>query len=84
MTHEQVLAKVKQILQADFRVSADRVTPDAAFRGGLGLDSLDAVDLIYLLSKEFGLKPDIEQFRDLDTVQKVVEFLAKKSQEKAT
>ena len=38
MTHEQVLAKVKQILQADFRVSPDRVTPDAAFRGGLGLD----------------------------------------------
>ena len=82
MTREQVLVKVKQILQADFRIEADRVTPDAAFRGGLGLDSLDAVDLIYLLSKEFGLKPDIESFRDLDTVQKVVEYLAAKSESK--
>lgn len=79
MTHDEVLAKVKQILQADFRVAPERVTPDASFRGALGLDSLDAVDLIYLLSKEFGLKPDIESFRDLDTVQKVVEYLASKS-----
>jgi acyl carrier protein len=83
MTHEQVLAKVKQILQADFRVAPERVTPDASFRGGLGLDSLDAVDLIYLLSKEFGLKPDLEQFRDLDTVQKVVEYLAAKFEKPA-
>lgn len=80
MTHDEVLAKVKQILQADFRVAPERVTPDASFRGSLGLDSLDAVDLIYLLSKEFGLKPDLESFRDLDTVQKVVEYLASKSQ----
>ena len=40
------------------------------------------MDLIYLLSKEFGLKPDIESFRDLDTVQKVVEYLARKSEGK--
>jgi acyl carrier protein len=82
MTREQVLVKVKQILQADFRVPAERITPDAAFRGSLGLDSLDAVDLIYLLSKEFGLKPDIESFRDLDTVEKVVAYLASKSEAK--
>jgi acyl carrier protein len=75
MTQEQVLARLKEILQADFRIPADKVTPASTFRGDLGLDSLDAVDLIYLVSREFGLKADVEAFRDLDTVQKVAAYL---------
>jgi acyl carrier protein len=77
MTQEQVLARLKQVLQSDFRIAPDKVTPDATFRGTLAMDSLDAVDLIYLVSREFGLKPDVEAFRDLDTVQKVVDHLVK-------
>jgi acyl carrier protein len=77
MTQEQVLARLKQVLQADFRIAPEKVTPDATFRGTLAMDSLDAVDLIYLVSREFGLKPDVEAFRDLDTVQKVVDHLVK-------
>lgn len=76
MTQEQVLTRLKEILQADFRIPGDKVTPQATFRGDLGMDSLDAVDLIYLVSREFGLKPDVDAFRDLDTVQKVVGYLA--------
>ena len=75
MTQEQVLARLKEILQADFRIPADKVRLEATFRGDLGMDSLDAVDLIYLVSREFGLKADVEAFRDLDTVQKVVAYL---------
>ena len=76
MTEDQVLARLKEILQADFRVAPELVTPDATFRGSLAMDSLDTVDLIYLCCREFGLKPDVEAFRDLDTVQKVVKHLA--------
>jgi acyl carrier protein len=75
MTQEQVLARLKQILEADFRIAPDKVTPDASFRGTLAMDSLDAVDLIYLVSREFGLKPNVEAFQSLDTVQKVVDHL---------
>ncbi|MBK7864953.1 MAG: acyl carrier protein [Archangiaceae bacterium] len=79
MTQEQVLARLKQILQADFRIAPDKVTPEATFRGTLAMDSLDVVDLIYLVSREFGLKPDVEAFADLDTVQKVVAHLSQKA-----
>jgi acyl carrier protein len=77
MTHDEVLAKLKEILQADFRVPPEKVVPTATFRGQLGMDSLDAVDLIYLLGKAFNVKADVESFRDLDTVQKVVDYLVK-------
>ena len=75
MTHEQVLVRLKEVLQADFRIAPDKVTPEATFRGTLGMDSLDAVDLIYLVSREFGTRADVEAFRDLHTVQKVVDYL---------
>jgi len=75
MTHDEVLSELKEILQADFRVAPEKVTWEASFRGALGLDSLDAVDLIYLVGKRFGVSATIEAFRDLHTVRKVVDYI---------
>ena len=52
----------------DFKVSAAKITPEATFRGTLGLDSLDAVDLIYLVGKTFGIKARVDSFAELHTV----------------
>lgn len=78
MTDAEVLAKIRQILQTDFKVPEAKITPQATFRGTLGLDSLDAVDLIYLVGKTFGMKPSIEEYKDLHTVQSVVEHVLRK------
>ncbi|MGA9523958.1 MAG: acyl carrier protein [Myxococcaceae bacterium] len=75
MTHEDVMARLKEILQSDFRIPAEKITPEATFRGTLGLDSLDAVDLIYLVGKQFGVKAEVDDFRDLHSVQSVVNFV---------
>ena len=78
MTDAEVLAKIREILLADFKVPQEKITPQATFRGNLGLDSLDAVDLIYLIGKAFGIKPSIEEYKDLHTVQSVVEHVKRK------
>jgi acyl carrier protein len=77
MTEEEVRAKLTEILVRDFRVPKERVVPTASFRGSLGLDSLDAVDLIYLIKKTFSLEVNIHSFRDLHTVDDVVTFVLK-------
>ena len=77
MTHDEVLAKVREILTTDFKVPAEKIIPAATFRGTLGMDSLDAVDLIYLLGKAFGVKTTVDQFRDLHSVEKVVDHLVR-------
>jgi acyl carrier protein len=79
MTDEEVLAKIREILTTDFKIPADKITPQATFRGSLGLDSLDAVDLIYLIGKTFGMKPSLEEYKDLHTVQSVVEHVRRKA-----
>ena len=78
MTDAEVLAKIREILLADFKVPPEKITPQATFRGTLGLDSLDAVDLIYLIGKAFGIKPSIEEYKDLHTVQAVAEHVKRK------
>jgi acyl carrier protein len=79
MTDAEVLEKISELLQADFKVPKEKVTPQATFRGTLGLDSLDAVDLIYLLGKQFNIKPSIEDYKDLHTVGLVVGYVQRKA-----
>lgn len=83
MTHDEVLQGLKEILARDFKIKPERVTAEATFRGTLGMDSLDAVDLIYLVCKTFGLKQDLHAFRELHTVQKVVDHVVAQVQAQA-
>ena len=83
MAHDEVLSKLRDLLEEDFKIPRAKVTPEATFRGTLGMDSLDAVDLIYLVGKSFGIKATVENFKDLHSVQKVVDFVAAKVAAKA-
>lgn len=83
MTRDEVLGRLTAILSRDFRIPPERVKTDASFRGTLGMDSLDAVDLVYLICKDLGLKPDLHPFRDLHTVDKVVTHLTAELAKKA-
>lgn len=80
MTEDQVLTTLKEVLERDFKVPPAKITKDATFRGTLGLDSLDAVDLVYLLCKSFKLKANLHDWRELHTVEKVVQHLVKATQ----
>jgi acyl carrier protein len=75
VTHEEVLATVREILQRDFNIPAEKVTPEATFRGSLGMDSLDVVDLIFFLEKAFGLNAGLEAYRELHSVRKLCDFV---------
>ena len=75
MTESEVFEKLRGILEQDFRVPAAKITNEATFRGTFGMDSLDAVDFVYLASKAFGMKAEIGEFRELHTLGKVVTFL---------
>jgi acyl carrier protein len=75
MTEGEVFEKLRAILEQDFRVPTAKITNEATFRGTFGMDSLDAVDFVYLASKAFGMKAEIGEFRELHTLGKVATFL---------
>jgi acyl carrier protein len=74
-SREEVLAAVAEILGLNFAVPAEKVKPEASFRGTLGLDSLDAVDLVFFVEKRFGMKAGLHAYRELHTVGKLTDFV---------
>jgi acyl carrier protein len=66
--------RVIDILKA-FGVSESAVTDETHFARDLGLDSLDSVDLIMQLEREFGIRIPDEDYEKLTTMQGVLTYL---------
>jgi acyl carrier protein len=72
MNDEQILDKLKGILEEAFEISADRVVPEASLFEELGLDSIDAVDLAIKLQQLTGKRIKPEDFKTVRTVGDVI------------
>ena len=75
---EELKHKIIEVLNLE-DVSAEEISNDAPlFGGGLGLDSIDALELIVLLDKQYGIKladpkKGKEIFESIDTMASYIE-----------
>ena len=60
MTQDEVFAKVKTILTESLGADDDAVTPQARLVGDLNAESIDFLDIMFRLEREFGL-PKIDR-----------------------
>ncbi|WP_372760574.1 acyl carrier protein [Pseudoalteromonas sp.] len=65
------------ILENDFEIDATDISLDANLYEDLDLDSIDAVDLVVKLREITGKKIDPDAFKQVRTVQDVVNEIAK-------
>ena len=56
MTHEEIYAKVKDVLVDALGVDEEEVTPNAVIKDDLGAESIDFLDIMFRLEKAFGIK----------------------------
>jgi acyl carrier protein len=56
MTAEQIYPKVQQVLEDALGVDPEEVTPKAALIEDLGMESIDALDIVFRLEKAFTIK----------------------------
>jgi len=75
MTREQLFARLVEVLHESFGVEAERITPGARLSEDLDIDSIDAVDLIVRMKPVGGQRLAPEAFKEVRTVQDVVEAL---------
>lgn len=73
---EQVLAQVTSALVDLFEIDEADITPEAHLYTDLDLDSIDAVDLVVHLQKVTGKKIKPEEFKEVRTVDDVVNSVA--------
>ena len=70
-----IASKVKGIIVEKLGVDESEVTPEASFTNDLGADSLDTVDLIMELEKEFNVSIPDEQAENITTVGQAISYL---------
>ena len=72
----EIEAKVKAIIVDKLGVEESQVTNEANFQTDLGADSLDTVELIMELEKEFGMSIPDDQAEKISTVQDAIDYIA--------
>lgn len=73
----EYFSQLSEILTKEFEIKEGDIQESALLYENLGLDSIDAVDLIARLREITGKKVPPEQFKTVQTVGDVVEILEK-------
>lgn len=66
MTREEIIKRTNDALKKEFEFTDEQLVPAAKLREDLGLDSLDAVDMVVVLEQQFGVT--LRQGYDLRTM----------------
>lgn len=75
---EIIRQKVVEILAEEFELKPEQLTPNATLYDDLGLDSLDAVDMVVALEKAFAIKMTNEEaIRSVRTVEDLITTIMK-------
>ncbi|MBT9556275.1 MAG: acyl carrier protein [Myxococcales bacterium] len=76
MTREDASELVVRTLSEAFEIPRERLTDDAHLFNDLGIDSIDAVDLLARLGKTLGRRIPPESFRSARSVGDVINAVA--------
>ena len=72
--------KLKAIIVEQFDVDESLVTPEADMQEDLGVDSLDVLDLIVIISEEFDIEIPDEVVDNIKTVGDIVAYIDSQQQ----
>jgi len=79
---QHIIETVNNALAEEFELEVADMQPEAHLYNDLGLDSLDAVDMVIVLEKAFGRKLRDEQaIREIRTLADLYAFIASKQRE---
>lgn len=77
MTEQEIYWLLRDTLTELFEIEPERITPDTNLYEDLEIDSIDAIDLIDRIKRETGRKLQAEDFRNVRTVNDVVQAVLK-------
>ncbi|WFC95464.1 mitochondrial acyl carrier protein [Malassezia brasiliensis] len=75
LSKDEIKTRIEDVLKSFEKVDPAQVTPTASFTGDLGLDSLDAVEVVMAIEEEFNIEiPDAEA-DNITTVQQAIDYI---------
>lgn len=75
MVKEDIFAKVNEFLVEEFEIDKNIITPEAHLINDLGIESLDFVDIVVIIEKDFGFKVKREDMVNVRTVSDLCTYI---------
>jgi acyl carrier protein len=76
-TQSQIAETVNKLFVSLFELEPEQLLADTNLYQDLGLDSLDAIDLIIAFEKQFKINPPVEEVKLIRTMQDVYNMVLK-------
>ena len=78
MTRQEVEEKVNNFLIEDLEIDEEKIAPEALLKDDLGIDSLDFVDIVVIVEKNFGFKIKPEEMAGVKTLTQFCDYIESK------
>jgi len=78
MTRTEIEAKVRAFLIDDLEIDEDKIFDDAKLKDDMGIDSLDFVDIVVIVEKNFGFKIIPEEMLGVVTLRQFCDYIERK------
>ena len=78
MTRTEIEEKVKAFLIDDLEIEEENIFPEAKLKEDMGIDSLDYVDIVVIVEKNFGFKIRPEEMTKVKTLSQFYDYIESK------
>lgn len=78
MSRQEIEEKVKNFLIEDLEIEEDKIAPEATLKEDMGIDSLDFVDIVVIVEKNFGFKIKPEEMASVATLADFYDYIESK------
>ena len=78
MTRQEIEEKVRAFLVDDLEIDEDKIFDDAKLKDNMGLDSLDFVDIVVIVERDFGFKIKPGEMQGVTTLSQFYDYIESK------
>lgn len=78
MERKEIEEKVKAFLIEDLEIEEENIAPEAKLKDDLSIDSLDFVDIVVIVEKNFGFKIKPEEMQGIVTLSQFCDYIESK------
>lgn len=75
MTRDEIISTVNDFLIEEIEIDAELLKDDALLKDDLGIDSLDFVDIVVIVERNFGFKIKPEDMAKVRTLGQFYDFI---------
>ena len=78
MEKNEIIKTINAFLIEEFELEENQLVPEAQLKNDLGIDSLDFVDIIVIIERNFGFKVKGEEMINVKTLQDFYDYITEK------